>query len=85
MKLKPTRADLLAPDDELPEGATPFERACYYGARRHTEHWLQANQAAIDVASHMGMDYCSTEMKTLLSRVVLRVLDVVKDGKTGRM
>ncbi len=83
--MKPTRADLLDPADELPNGATPFERACHYGSRRHTERWIQANQAAIDVASHMGIDYTSTEMKTLLARVVLRVLDVAKDGRTGRM
>ncbi len=87
--LSPTCANLLDPADELPQGATPFERAHHYGSRRHTAHWLRANEAAIDVAriTSTGLDYTSEPLKTLLSRVVLRVLDVAlnEDGKTGRI
>ncbi len=83
--LKPTAAQLTAPDDELPEGATRFERAQHYGARRHTAMWIQANQAAIDVANILGFDHTTQLGKTLLATVTLRVLDVAVDGKTGRI
>lgn len=83
--LRPTAAELLDPADELPEGATPFERAQHYGARRHTVEWIKANEAAIDIAIHHGFDYTSQDGKAMISRIVLRVLDVAKTGRTDRM
>lgn len=85
--MKPTRRDLLSVTDELPQGATRFEHACHYGARRHPEHWIRANEAAIDVAHILGIDHTTQEAKTLLATVALRVLDVAlnEDGKTGRI
>lgn len=72
--LSPTRAELLSPSDELPVGATPFERYHHYGARRHSALWLRANIAAIQRAESNGLE--STKHKAAISGIVLAVLDV---------
>jgi hypothetical protein len=46
------------------------------GANRHPQYWFSANRAAVEVLWELGLDPANSLYKYLVSKVVLKVLDV---------
>ena len=66
--------------DFNPFAVPSFDECHDLGAVRYRATWVRANQAAINAARGCGLDPSDARVRHVLSLIVLRVLDAVKEA-----